>query len=310
MIRIGAVNIDTSHPGAFAEHYNKGDRARYTGVFNDGFRTDEEVQNFMEDNGVEKLYDSIDSLAQNVDIGFIHSCNWDKHLEQAMPFIKAGKAVFIDKPVAGNIKDCHELEKLAADGAVILGTSASRYCGQVREFSEIEPEERGDIISITGLCGVDDFGYGIHAIEAMSGITGPGIVSARHCSRISLNDINSDLTILERSDGIHMALHLMSGVWLPQAFTVTTTKSIFTIQPDLFNVYPPMLEAVCDHLAGSKKMITTEEMTENIKAHLAAKKSRENGSEVVSLTDLNIDDPGFDGNLYEEEYIKAARGNN
>ena len=309
MIRIGTVNIDTSHPGAFAEHYRKGDRARYTGVYNDGFRTDQEVQAFMELNGVEKRYDSIESLAQSVDIGFIHSCNWDNHIQQAMPFIKAGKAVFIDKPVVGNLDDCQKLEKLAADGAAILGTSASRYCDQIREFGEISPEERGEIISITGLCGVDGFGYGIHAIEAMSAITGPGIVSARFCSRISLHDINSDLTILERADVIHMVLHLLSGVWLPQAFTVTTTKSIYTIQPDLFNVYPPMLEAVCDHLEGSKKMITTEEMTENIKAHLAAKKSREKNGETVLLSDLTIDDPGFDGNLYEEQYIKAARGN-
>ncbi|MBW2154902.1 MAG: Gfo/Idh/MocA family oxidoreductase, partial [Deltaproteobacteria bacterium] len=273
----------------------------------DGFRTDEEVREFMEANGVERRYDSIESLAENVDIGFIHSCNWDKHLAQAMPFIKAGKAVFLDKPIVGNLKDCLQLEKLADEGALILGSSASRYCDQIREFAEIPTEERGEIISITGLCGVDDFGYGIHAIEAMSGITGPGIVSACFRSRISLNEINSDQYILERGDGITMVLHLMSGVWLPQAFTVTTTKSVYTIQPDLFNVYPPMLEAVCDQLENRKKMASVAEMTENVKAHLAAKKSRENGGEVVILSELEPDETGFDGNRYEEEYIATVR---
>ena len=38
MIRIGAVNIDTSHPLAFSEYLLKGNRARYVAVYNDGFR--------------------------------------------------------------------------------------------------------------------------------------------------------------------------------------------------------------------------------------------------------------------------------
>ena len=73
-------------------------------------------------------------------------------------------------------------------------------------------------------------------------------------------------------------------------------------------MYRPMLGAICDYLESDKKMAPVKDMTENIRAHLAAKKSRENGGETVLLSDLNIDDPGFDGNLYEEAYIKAARG--
>jgi hypothetical protein len=47
MIRVGTVNIDTSHPIAFAELFLKDGRAKYTAVYNDGFRTDDEVKNFI-----------------------------------------------------------------------------------------------------------------------------------------------------------------------------------------------------------------------------------------------------------------------
>ena len=47
MLRIGTVNIDTSHAPSFAEILLKGDRARYTAIYNDGFRTDEEVEAFI-----------------------------------------------------------------------------------------------------------------------------------------------------------------------------------------------------------------------------------------------------------------------
>jgi hypothetical protein len=127
MFRIGTVNIDTSHAPSFAEILLKGDTARYTAIYNDGFRTDEEVSNFMERFGVKERYTDLAEMAKNVDIAFIQSCNWDRHIELSMPFIEAGVPVFIDKPLVGNLKDCKVLEQLAAEGKVILGTSAMRY---------------------------------------------------------------------------------------------------------------------------------------------------------------------------------------
>ena len=118
MFRIGTVNIDTSHAPSFAEILLKGDTARYTAIYNDGFRTDEEVNNFMERFGVKERYTDLAEMAKNVDIAFIQSCNWDRHIELSMPFIEAGVPVFIDKPLVGNLKDCKVLEQLAAEGKV------------------------------------------------------------------------------------------------------------------------------------------------------------------------------------------------
>jgi hypothetical protein len=161
---------------------------------------------------------------------------------------------------------------------------------------------------MTGLCGVDDFGYGIHAIEGMAGMAGPGITSVQFIKRISMNNVTSDQYLIKRSDNANLVLHLITGVWLPMAFSVTTTKSVYAIQPDLMKMYHPMLEAICDYLENDKEMAPVKDMTENVKAHLAAKNSRENGGKTVLLSDINVDDPGFDGNLYEEAYVKAARG--
>ena len=113
MYRIGTVNIDTSHAPAFAEILLRGSVARYTAIYNDGFRTDEEVNAFMKNFGLEARYDSLEEMAGHVDIAFIQSCDWDRHIELAMPFLRAGVPVFIDKPIAGNLRDCLELERRA-----------------------------------------------------------------------------------------------------------------------------------------------------------------------------------------------------
>ena len=48
MVRIGCINIDTSHPRAFNEIFCRGDRARYVAVYNDGFRSDGEAGRLYE----------------------------------------------------------------------------------------------------------------------------------------------------------------------------------------------------------------------------------------------------------------------
>ena len=54
MIKIGAVNIDISHPLVFSEYLKKTQRARYTAVYNDGFREDDEVEAFIKNCQLEK----------------------------------------------------------------------------------------------------------------------------------------------------------------------------------------------------------------------------------------------------------------
>ena len=87
-------------------------------------RRDEFVEKF----GISDICSTPEDMIGKIDIAFIQSCNWDEHIKKALPFIKAGKPVYIDKPIVGNLKDCQYLEKLAEDGAVILGGSSLRYC--------------------------------------------------------------------------------------------------------------------------------------------------------------------------------------
>jgi hypothetical protein len=71
MIKIGVVNIDVSHPKAFPEYLKQGNRARYVAVYNDGFRGDDEVEGFIKKYNLEKRCQSIEELAEMVDIGFV-----------------------------------------------------------------------------------------------------------------------------------------------------------------------------------------------------------------------------------------------
>ena len=92
-----------------------------------------------------------------------------------MPFIERNKPVFIDKPIVGSFADCRKLEQLAAQGAVILGSSSVRYAEEVDAFLAEPIEERGELMTIYGTAGVDEFNYAIHIIEAIHQLAGAAL---------------------------------------------------------------------------------------------------------------------------------------
>lgn len=309
MYRIGTVNIDTSHAPSFAEILLKGDVARYTAIYNDGFRTDEEVENFMKNFGVTERYTDLAEMAKNIDIAFIQSCNWDRHIELSMPFIEAGVPVFIDKPLVGNLKDCRTLEKLAEEGKVILGTSAMRYTYERDSFFAVPEEERGKILHVSATVGVDEFNYAIHSIESILGfLKGDTAVSCRHMASSTVDDVPTDSYLVRFASGATACYHICLKGWQPSAALVMTQKTGFAYKLDVNKLYEAMLKHVCAWLEGKPNdLVSVSDMTMGVKIMLAGKKSKENGSAEVLLSNLCDTDVGFDGYAFEEFYAESQR---
>ena len=306
MIRIGLVNIDTSHPLAFARTLHQGDRARFVGVYNDGFRGDDEVDAFIKNFGLEERYTSLDALADDVDVAIVNDVNWDTHLEHALPFLKKGKPVFIDKPFVGKFSDCLALEKLAAEGAIILGSSSMRYTKEVDTFLAKPESERGKLLSVYGVCGVDEFNYGIHTVEQIGSILGTGALSATFIGRAESDGIPAETFFVKYANGTTATYTLCHGPSQPFGLIAVTTKSTFPLFPNLSNIYESMLDRFCDTIeSGAKGLATVEALTESVKILLAGRISREKGGE-VQLTDIPINDPGYDGAEFARGYAAES----
>lgn len=302
MIRIGCVNIDTSHPGSFAQKMKEMNRGKYAVVYNDGFRTDEEVEVFIKENGLERRCRTIEELVDMVDIGFVHDCNWDKHIQQARAFIKAGKPVFIDKPICGNLKDCNKLESLVNDGAKILGSSSVRYSDEFEEIKKKIAENNEEIICVYGTAGVDEFNYGVHIMEGIHGLLGPGVDSVKYIGTAVKDEKPVEQYYVTWSNGIKVIYQVQTGVWQPFDVIVTTNKTIHHFRVDTSNVYKNLLDRIYDFMEKDIPPANITDLTETVKIYLAGKSSRENKGEEIKLADLKLDDPGFDGDAFEKEY--------
>jgi predicted dehydrogenase len=308
MIKIGLVNIDTSHPMIFSKLLNLNQRARFTAVFNDGFRGNDEVEGFMKMAGVEKRCSSIEELAKSVDIGFVQSCNWDKHIEQAEYFVKAGKPVFIDKPIVGNLANCKKLEQLAISGAIILGSSSVRYAKEIEDFLNQAESQRGRIVSMFGTAGVDNFYYAIHIVEALHQLSQEGVIDCKFVGKTKVEDKICETYFITFKNGVTASYCSFIGLWQPFELVIMTTKGMHTFQIAAETSYVQMLNKICDFMeTGKSTLAPVEHLTEAIKVMLAARISCLAEGKKIKLSDIPIDDPGFNGYEFEKEYSANAK---
>ncbi len=191
-LRIGMIGLDTSHVPAFTVRLNDpanknhvpGGRvvAAFKGGSPDLPESANRIEGFtktlVEGHGV-KLYDTIEELCQNVDAVLIESLDGRPHLEQVRPVFAAGKRVFIDKPVAGTLKDAVEIYKLSKEtGVPCWSASSLRFYPGVMEVAEAAAGEVRGAISY-GPATIhpthpDLFWYGIHPTEALFTVLGTG----------------------------------------------------------------------------------------------------------------------------------------
>ena len=198
-LRIGMIGLDTSHCIAFAGLLNDPKAAddlancRLLFVYPQGSKdiksSTERVPQYTEQITKldVKLVDSIEEMVKQVDAVLLETNDGRPHLEQVIPVLKAGKPVFIDKPIAGSLADAIAIFELSRHYKAPLFSSSS-----LRFASGAQALRNGKIGDITGCdayspCSLEEthpdlFWYGIHGVETLFTVMGPGCESVSRSS--------------------------------------------------------------------------------------------------------------------------------
>ncbi len=195
-IRVGIIGLDTSHVLAFTNMLNKEPAdaefahcrvvAAYPKGSPDIVSSTERVPGYTKEvqaKGVE-IVDSIDTLLTKVDAVLLETNDGRPHLEQVLPVFKAGKPVFIDKPIAGSLTDAVAIFEAAKKYKVPMFSSSS-----LRFSKNAQALRNGKLGKITGCdafspCALeathpDLYWYGIHGVETLFTVMGTG------CDKVS-----------------------------------------------------------------------------------------------------------------------------
>ncbi len=196
MQTVGIIGLDTSHAVQFTRSLNQpsppADFAgfRVTVAVPEGSREIESsrsrIPGYTEElrrMGVEMLTD-VSELAARVDAVLLETNDGRLHLEQVLPVLKAGKPVFVDKPIAASLPDVFTIYHLAERyGVPLFSSSALRF---LPELGSIQRGELGDVLGCETYspCPLepthtDLFWYGIHGVELLCTVMGSG------CERVS-----------------------------------------------------------------------------------------------------------------------------
>ena len=303
-MKIGLVDLDTSHP----EHWVPIERElghEVVGAWDGGsVHPPDYVQRFAETHQIPTVFRSLEEMAGAVQCAIIHSCDWDVHVERARPFVEAGRAVLVDKPIAGNLADLNQFRKWFDDGARITGGSSLRFCAEVQRLHARDETQHGVPHTVFCGCGVDEFNYGIHAYSLLHGIMGGGAASVRHVEKRVQRRV--EVTWADGRTGILMIGR--ADKWLPSYASIVTDRDAQAFVVDVSAIYRAFLEVVLPYLAGSQTdpPISASQWLEPELWALAAKASWDDGDRPVRLDELTDRAVSYDGSAFAREY-RASR---
>ena len=232
-IKVGIIGLDTSHVIAFTKALNDSSDKdhlpgfRVVAAFKGGSpdmesswsRVDKYTAELRDKWNVE-IVEDIPTLCSKVDVVLLESVDGRPHLQQVKPVFAAHKPVFIDKPLAGSYKDAKEIYELGKAAGVPWFTASSlRFwseterlknppgIGSVLAFDVLGPTSRAAHVPLM-------FNYGVHAIEMLYQLMGPG------CESVTMQvSGNQDVLVGKWKDGrLGVVRGFSSGLY---AFSIT-----------------------------------------------------------------------------------------
>ncbi len=296
MIRLGIVDFDTSHVIAFTQRLNHIDISEeqwidgakvVVGCPGESLLSPERIPGFtkqMKGYGV-PLVDKPEEMIGQIDGVCIESVDGTVHYDRTAPFLEAGLPVFVDKPFTCDLQEAQALADLAQSKNVpIFSCSSLRYGLEVIEIQE-RMRETGEILGVE-VCSPAPthprnpglFHYGIHGVETLYAIMGPG------CEAVwSVSNDDADVVTGLWRDG---RIGTMRGIRKGQSgygYTAYCEKSIVRASINASYIYRELLNQVVEMFETGKPPIDISETVEIVAFIEAVMKSAENDGAKTTL---------------------------
>jgi hypothetical protein len=233
-----------------------------------------EIENIVED--PKDVIGEVDAVLVATDIG-------SEHVERCRPFVEANVPIFVDKPLCDNFSDLKIFQQWIDEGKPIISSSAMRYCKEYEPYHQ-STYELGDLRYINVTMAKSWEKYGIHALETLYPIVGPGFTSIQN-----LGDKNRNIVHLHHSKGIDINIanvfDMIGGFGL---VSLVGTKSGIQIKSnDTFYAFKKQLESYVHYLRTGVKPVPWEETKELMQLVAAGIKSREEGGIKINLSEVS-----------------------
>lgn len=297
-LKVGIIGLDTSHVVAFTSAFhNPKAKPELAGVkvvaaFPAGSADVEasfsRIKGFTDTlrdkHGVE-IVDSIEALVPKVDAFLIESVDGRPHLEQFKAVVKAGKPVFIDKPLAGSLADAIAIYDLAKQNkAPVFSSSSLRFAPDVVAMKK--NEKLGNLLGCMTYspCSLEShhpdlFWYGVHGVETLYALMGIGCETV---TRTQTKD--TDIVTGTWKDGRVATYRGIRNGKADYGMVVFGSKAIESVT--IRGGYEPLLVEIAKFFRGGAVPVSAEETIEMFAFMEAADESKRKGGAPVKIADV------------------------
>ena len=294
--RIGIIGLDTSHSIAFTKALNgpnplpayKGFSiiAAYPHGSADIESSVKRIPGYTEEVkklGVE-IVGSIEELLEKTDFILLETNDGHPHLVQALKVIKAGKPLFIDKPVAGSLSDAIAIYETARKYKVpVFSSSSLRYMEMAQEVlhGKIGKVIGADTFSPATLekTHPDLFWYGIHGVEILFTVMGKGCKEV-----VRIHAVDTDVVVGTWQDGRTGTFRGTRTGTHDYGGTAFGEKANQVLGP--FKGYDNLLDQIIGFFKSGIPPVSAEETLEIYTFMEAADESKRSGGKSILLADV------------------------
>ena len=292
-IRIGMIGLDTSHVTAFTETINNPEAkghvagAKVIAAVKGGSpdiessisRVDGYTKTLQEKYGVE-IVETVEELCKMVDAVMIEAVDGRPHLEQARKVIAAGKIVYIDKPVAGTLKDAIEIYRLAGEAGIPIFSSSSLRFAKTTQAVRNGSIGKVSYAQTSSPASIDPhhpdlYWYGVHGCESLFTVMGTGCESVVR-GKTADGMIEVTGTWKGGRTGIFREGKGYSGIARGEEGEAEVGN---------FDGYQPLVAEVIKFFKTRKPPVSAEETIELFAFMEAADESKRRGGEAVTIAE-------------------------
>ncbi|MFP4383948.1 MAG: Gfo/Idh/MocA family oxidoreductase [Spirochaetia bacterium] len=223
----------------------------------------------------EDVIGKVDAVIVATDIG-------SEHVERCRPFVEAGLPLFVDKPMVDNPEDLAVFNQWMAEGKPILSSSSMRYTKEFMPY-RVSTHNLGQLRYVTITTAKWWETYGIHALEGIFPIMGPGFETCRNTGTKERNIVH--FTHKSGADAVVVASKDMTGGF--GLLTLAGTKGCAQLKAmDSFFSFKSQLEAFVQYLRTGERPFPYAETEELMRMVIAGIQSREAGGKEIRLKDI------------------------
>ena len=219
----------------------------------------------------EAMIGAVDAVLIATDIG-------GEHVARARPFVEAGVPLFIDKPLCDNAADLTVFGQWVDRGATILSSSSTRFAAEYAPY-QFPNAPLGAWRFLAMPMAKKWETYGIHALEAVYSITGPGYVSVRNTGTEERN-----LVHLKHRCGADVVIACGKGIVYGGAMTLCGANgNASVVTRDTFASFKAQLAEFVGYLKSGVRPYPFTHTAELMRLVIGGIASREQGGAEIPI---------------------------